>query len=459
MFQPEYEKRLLEGLGIPGATGREQLELRCIPSRARNNWARNYSLTEDPNPVRAEQLHNSPYACLLRNELLDSEVSTINDCRRSKNILLDTGDFTEKENIRLFGYGNHSPTNRNVRHPFSRLSEYSTRLLGSPRSAVRRVARLPYKVLDAPDLQDDFYLNALDWSSKDMLGVGLGCSLYLWSAVNSEVTCLCDLSDEDNMITSVKWHSGGNELAFGTNHGSVGIWDVDYEKLISNLDGHLSRVTALDWRGNSLTSGSRDRTILQRDIRTNTISSCLQGHSQEVCGLQWSPTWEYLASGGNDTRLLIWTARSPKPLHTFTEHTAAVKALGWSPHKAGLLASGGGTADRCLRFWNVVSGEMVQSVDTGAQISNLAWSRNSPELVTTHGFGQPQIVVWRYPSLKQVANLSGHNRRVIYLAVSPDSKSVVTGGGDETLRFWNVFTQRKDHIEPRSPLSLYSNIR
>ncbi|EDW31534.1 GL11182 [Drosophila persimilis] len=276
-----YEKRLLQGLGIPEASGREHSDLRCIPSRARNNWERNYHLTADPNPVIAEQLHNSPYACLLRNELLDSEVSSIDECKRSKNILLDTGDFTEKENIRVFGYGNYTPPNKTARHPFSRISEASRRLLCSPTSAVRRITRLPYKVLDAPELQDDFYLNALDWSSKDILGVGLGCSLYLWSAVDSQVTRLCDLSDEDNLITAVKWHSGGKELAVGTNHGSVAIWDVNREKQISSLSGHISRVTALDWRGNSLASGSRDRSILQRDIRTNTITSCLQGHSQE----------------------------------------------------------------------------------------------------------------------------------------------------------------------------------
>ena len=29
--------------------------------------------------------------------------------------------------------------------------------------------------------------------------------------------------------------------------------------------------------------------------------------------------------------------------------------------------------------------------------------------------------------------------RVLYLAMSPDGQSIVTGAGDETLRFWNVF--------------------
>jgi len=37
------------------------------------------------------------------------------------------------------------------------------------------------------------------------------------------------------------------------------------------------------------------------------------------------------------------------PLWRFRQHTAAVKALAWSPHQAGLLASGGGTSDRHIR--------------------------------------------------------------------------------------------------------------
>lgn len=44
---------------------------------------------------------------------------------------------------------------------------------------------------------------------------------------------------------------------------------------------------------------------------------------------------------------------------------AAVKAIAWSPHQHGILASGGGTADRCIRFWNTLTGQPMQCVDTG----------------------------------------------------------------------------------------------
>lgn len=56
-------------------------------------------------------------------------------------------------------------------------------------------------------------------------------------------------------------------------------------------------------------------------------------------------------------------------------------AIAWSPHHHGLLASGGGTADRCIRFWNTLTGQPMQCIDTGSQVCNLAWSKHSSELV------------------------------------------------------------------------------
>jgi cell division cycle 20-like protein 1 (cofactor of APC complex) len=41
--------------------------------------------------------------------------------------------------------------------------------------------------------------------------------------------------------------------------------------------------------------------------------------------------------------------------------------------------------------------------------------------------------------MTQVATLTGHTFRVLYLAMSPDGQTIVTGAGDETLRFWNAF--------------------
>lgn len=214
----------------------------------------------------------------------------------------------------------------------------------------------------------------------------------------------------------------------------------------------------------------------------------LVGHKQEVCGLRWNSDTDQLASGGNDNKLFIWNGFEDRWIHRWGEteggHKAAVKAVAWSPHQRGLLASGGGTADRCIKFWNTVSSaqnsanaaftatqstrhsldltsttspppfslsaadsqadqqvnpHLLRSHDTGSQVCNLLFSQLTSELVSTHGFSQHAINIWKYPSMQQVVSLTGHTFRVLYLAMSPDGKIIVTGAGDETLRFWNCF--------------------
>ena len=85
------------------------------------------------------------------------------------------------------------------------VSSKSQKLLRSPRKASRKISKIPFKVLDAPELQDDFYLNLVDWSSQNVLSVGLGACVYLWSACTSQVTRLCDLTSDNDNVTSVSW--------------------------------------------------------------------------------------------------------------------------------------------------------------------------------------------------------------------------------------------------------------
>ena len=48
----------------------------------------------------------------------------------------------------------------------------------------RNIAKIPYKVLDAPQLSDDFYLNLVDWSDSNFLAVGLMNSVYILSLIH-----------------------------------------------------------------------------------------------------------------------------------------------------------------------------------------------------------------------------------------------------------------------------------
>lgn len=89
-------------------------------------------------------------------------------------------------------------TKKSVYHwPFSTLDDVVI-----PVKTHRKISKTPFKVLDAPALKDDYYLNLLDWSSSNILAVGLASNIYLWSAVTSRVTKLADLGP-DNSVASI----------------------------------------------------------------------------------------------------------------------------------------------------------------------------------------------------------------------------------------------------------------
>jgi cell division cycle 20, cofactor of APC complex len=201
------------------------------------------------------------------------------------------------------------------------------RPMKSKSSIKRRIALAPEKILDAPGLQDDFYLNLMDWSSKNILAVGLENTVYIWNGDTGNVLEFCKTRNDD-YVSSLKWASDGSYLAVGTSSGDAQIWDVDSFTKIRSMKGHTSRVGVLSWDQHILSSGAQDGSIWNHDVRiANHKVMEMNGHTSEVCGLQWRLDGAMLASGGNDNLVQIWDSRSSIPKMTKTNHNAAVKVI------------------------------------------------------------------------------------------------------------------------------------
>ncbi len=88
----------------------------------------------------------------------------------------------------------------------------------------------------------------------------------------------------------------GTALAVGMADATVQIWDVTRQKRMRTLRGHDSRVGSMCWNGALLTTGCKSGVILNNDVRVaDAVIGSLEGHTQEVCGLKWSPDGRFLA--------------------------------------------------------------------------------------------------------------------------------------------------------------------
>uniref|UniRef100_A0A1B0GCS7 Cell division cycle protein 20 homolog n=1 Tax=Glossina morsitans morsitans TaxID=37546 RepID=A0A1B0GCS7_GLOMM len=362
-----------------------------------------------------------------------------------RKLISESMQVADSKTTRILSYQNKAPPAPEF-HVNPLKVVYTTKTPLSTKSGSRYIPTTSERILDAPDIINNFYLNLLDWSTDNIVTVALGSCVYLWNAGTGSIQELVEYEEGDHAC-ALSWIQDGQILAIGNKSGIVELWDCAKVKRLRVMDGHSARVGSLAWNSYLVSSGSLDGSIVHHDVRSRDHKvATLNGHTQEVCGLKWSTDYKYLASGGNDNLVNVWTAvneggvsTANEPLHVLNQHQAAVRALDWCPWQPNVLASGGGTADRCIKFWNVNNGSLLNSVDTKSQVCGLLWSRTYKELISAHGFANNQLTIWKYPSMVKQAELTGHTSRVLQLALSPDGSTVMSAGADETLRLWNCF--------------------
>jgi WD40 repeat protein len=330
----------------------------------------------------------------------------------------------------------------------------------------RKIPKTPFRILDAPNLVDDFYLNLLDWGKENIIAVALSDELYLWNDNNAKSSLLMtyesnNTTSEDsftNNITSLSWMQNGLFLGIGLPNGNIQFWDINKKIKIREIEAHNNRVSCLSWNDNILSSGSKDRYIKNFDVRMKSPEiSKIKRHKQEICSLKYSIEGDLLASGGNDNIAYIWDIRnlknnifnflldnnSPnpyeiKPYSVNNLHNAAVKAMNWCPWKRHVLATGGGSKDKTIKIYSCDCNKLIRNINTGSQVCALVWNEKEKEIISSHGYNKNQIIIWNYEKNKKICELKGHMNRVLYLAKSPDERFICTGSGDETLRFWKI---------------------
>jgi len=97
----------------------------------------------------------------------------------------------------------------------------------------------------------------------------------------------------------------------------------------------------------------------------------------------------------------------------------------------------------------VLRGDKIRSAKAKSQVTGLIHSEFHGGFVTFHGYSMNNLVVWNSETLKPIRTYMGHDGRVIYYATSPCGTMAVTGGDDQTIRFWKLFTDLKQE-NPRS---------
>ena len=344
-----------------------------------------------------------------------------------------------------------------------------------------------YKTLNAGNINDDFYLSIMDSSPQNLLAVAREENIYLLDPQSPQpiildVNALCqdNIEFEDN-LTSVHFVGNGRYLVAGTEAGTLCVWDlINNKKIIRKIDAHSGRIgviTSLAPDSCIIFTGSHDQDIHQFDLTKNKpllatyaqyTNRKAEGHTAEVCGLAVDPTGNFLVSGGNDDEVFIWDLKTPSEDDNYTvfqlenAHEAAVKAIAWHPDGQ-YFATGGGTADRQIKLWDIKTKRAILAIKTGSQVSSLNWAGN--RLFSTHGFSANNIQTWIVnfddSTIEKEYNCNNREGRIFTATFLNKKQTLVTLGADQTLVFWDISLtgNNKHDLDEKSSLLYCPTIR
>ena len=184
-------------------------------------------------------------------------------------------------------------------------------------------------------------------------------TIKLWDVQSQKQ--IATLTGHSDSVWSVAFSPDGRTLASGSDDKTIKLWDVQSQGEIATLTGHSDLVFSVAFSpdGRTLASGSLDDgTIRLWDVHSQRQIATLTEHSiysiYSIFGLSpvlfvaFSPDGQTLASGSWDKTIRLWDVHSQRQIATLTGHSDWVWSVAFSPDGR-TLASGG--LDKTIKLW------------------------------------------------------------------------------------------------------------
>ncbi len=166
-------------------------------------------------------------------------------------------------------------------------------------------------------------------------------------------------------------------------------------------------------------------------------SSSLEGHSEAVLNVAFSPDSKILASASGDTTVRIWDIQTETPVNTCQGHKNWVLFLAWSPD-AKMLASG--SMDNTIRLWNPQTGEAIGEPLRGHKkwITSLSWEplhARSPSKYLASSSKDCTVKIWNCQNQSLEVSLSSHTSSVTKV-IWGGQGLIYSASEDRTIKVW-----------------------
>lgn len=238
------------------------------------------------------------------------------------------------------------------------------------------------------------------------------------------------------LINSVAIAPDGQTLVSGSADKTVKIWNLASGSLVKTLTGHSSTVdaVAISPDGKTIVSGGYDSTIKVWNLASGSLLKNLTGHTGTIESLAITPDSQTLVSSSYDRTIKVWNLANGSLLRTLSGHSNIVYSIAIAPDGRTIASA---SADGTIKIWDLASGSLLKTLTGHANsVDAVAISSDGQTLVS--GSWDNTIKVWDLASGSLLKTLSGHSEWVNSVTISPDGQTLVSGSSDNTIKVWNL---------------------
>ncbi len=294
-----------------------------------------------------------------------------------------------------------------------------------------------------------------------------------------------NLDEKAPVVSGVALDGQGKLLAVAGDDHLVRVIRLEDGRQLYELPAHTDwiRVVAFRPDGKMLATAGDDRRIRSWSVGRDARPLTLPAHRQVVYTLAYSPDGRMLATAGFEREVRVYDGDDGRMLRVFQAPIADVRAVVFSPDGTRLAAAGGGGK---IRIWDVVTGKVVVDIEGhGRRTNTLAYSPDGRLLASAGckrtvclwdsqsgrslghlperpckvmgltfcgnttlaaGGSDNVIYLWDITAREQRAKLEGHTGSVSSLVFHPQTRELISGSFDTTVRVWNLADQLEREV-------------